>query len=186
MKMLALLLLVPALASAQAPANIQINTAVTPLPQEFRATATVLGYAPGAKTLSQLRAGNGAFICLADDPSDARFHVACYHKGLEPFMARGRELRAQGVTNVDSIRNAEIIAKKVPMPASGALYSITTPIENFNAATGEVTSPRLLYVVYVPFATPESMGLPAKPSGSMPWIMLPGSPKAHIMFSPSM
>ena len=29
-------------------------------------------------------------ICLADDPNESpRWHVACYHKALEPFMARG-------------------------------------------------------------------------------------------------
>ena len=35
-------------------------------------------------------------ICLADDPKIDALSVACYHKDLEPFMARGRELDADG------------------------------------------------------------------------------------------
>jgi hypothetical protein len=37
------------------------------------------------------------FTCLASDPAVARFHVACYHHSLEPFMACGRALREQGI-----------------------------------------------------------------------------------------
>ena len=185
---LALLPVVQAAAQTPMPADVQIASAVTPLPQEFRASATVLGYVAGSKALTQLRAGTGAFICLADDPAEERFHVACYHKALEPFMARGRELRAQGVTGaaVDSIRNSEIIGKKVPMPSAGTLYSLTGTLANVDVTTGAVTGARSLYVVYVPFATPETLGLPSRPSGNMPWIMLPGTPKAHIMFTPTM
>src|SRR5688572_8273916 len=89
---------------AQSPAAVQTRAAVEPLPAEFRESATVLGYEAGKRGLVQLKQGTGAFICLADDPSDDRFHVACYHKSLEPFMARGRELRAQKIANVDSVR----------------------------------------------------------------------------------
>ena len=169
------------------PAAVQINSATAPLPEEFRATAAVLGYAEGSKTLSELRKGTGAYICLADDPSDPRFHVACYHKSLEPFMARGRELRAMKVTNVDSARFAEIDAGKLKMPSQpAALYSLTGKPEMLDAATGAVTGARPLYVVYLPFATPESTGIPAKAGENTPWLMFPGTPKAHIMFVPRM
>jgi hypothetical protein len=173
-------------ASAQSSAAVQMRAAVEPLPAEFRASATVLGYEAGNPGLVQLKAGDGAFICLADDPSDDRFHVACYHKALEPFMARGRELRAQKVANVDSVRFAEIDAKKLVMPGKpSALYSLTGKAEHV-AADGAVTGARKLYVVYIPFATTESTGLPAKAEPNMPWLMFPGSPKAHIMFIPGM
>lgn len=177
----------PSLVAAQAASDIQVTAAVTPLPAEFRTGAAVLGYAPGAKVLSQLRAGTGAFICLADDPNDGeRFHVACYHKALEPFMARGRELRAKGVANMDSVRNSEIVAKMLAMPNAGALYSMTGTMAGFDASSGAIKDARRLYVVYVPFATPESMGLPKTPAGNQPWLMFPGTPKAHIMFTPTM
>lgn len=166
--------------------NVQIQSAIAPLPEQFRGTATVLGYEAGKRGLVELRKGTGEFICLADDPADERFHVACYHKSLEPFMARGRELRAQHVANVDSARYAEIDAKKLSMPNHpAALYSLTGKAENV-AADGTVSGARRLYVVYIPFATSELTGLPAKPQPDAPWIMFPGTAKAHIMFVPGM
>ena len=174
-------------AQAQVASSNQIKTAVAPLPEEFRESATVLGYETGKTALVTLRQGSGPFVCLADNPGEEqRFHVACYHKSLEPFMARGRELRAMKVTNVDSARFAEIDAKKLAMPNHpAALYSLTGKAENVNAA-GEITGARRLYVVYIPFATSESTGLPAKPGQDAPWIMFPGTAKAHIMFVPTM
>jgi len=56
----------------------------------------VLGYSPENKLVS-LRAGQNDMICLAQPVADTSFHSACYHKAMEPFMARGRALRAQGV-----------------------------------------------------------------------------------------
>jgi hypothetical protein len=41
-------------------------------------------------------------------------------------------------------------------------------------------------VVYIPFATPGSTGLSATSVAGAPWIMYPGTPKAHIMFTPTM
>src|SRR5258707_571179 len=83
----------------------QIASAVLPLPTEFRESARVLGYRAGNPKLVPLREGSGAFTCLATDPKQKDFHVACYHKSMEPFMARGRELRAEGVTGdrVDTV-----------------------------------------------------------------------------------
>ena len=52
---------------AQPPAAQQVAAAVLPLPAEFRASATVLGYgADGA--LGTLRSGAGPYVCLAADP----------------------------------------------------------------------------------------------------------------------
>jgi hypothetical protein len=170
--------------------TVQIASAISPLPAEFRDDAKVLGYVAGSKTLSELRGGKGSFTCLADDPSDERFHVACYHNSLEPFMARGRDLRATGVRGqgVDSVRFAEIKSGKLAMPKNpAALYSITLKPHEVDAQTGAVpATAKPLYVVYIPFETSESTGLPKTPAGGMPWIMFPGTPKAHIMFVPTM
>jgi hypothetical protein len=173
--------------SSLPPAAAQVAAAISALPEEFKEQATVLGYGEGKSALVPLRKGAGPYVCLADDPSDERFHVACYHKSLEDFMARGRALRAQKVANVDSVRFAEIDQGKLKMPAQpAALYSLTGTPENVTAATGVVTGARPLYVVYIPFATPESTGLPAKAEPNQPWIMFPGTAKAHIMFVPRM
>jgi hypothetical protein len=190
-----LLLLGPHLAGAQEnptsvlPADLQIAAAVAPLPEAFREEAAVLGYSPDAPGLVILREGTGSFVCLADDPADQRFHVACYHRSLDPFMARGRQLRAQGFSGevLDSIRNTEAEAGTLLMPRHPAtLYSLTGPPESHDPATGAIAGARALYVIYVPFATGESTGLPTRPEGRLPWLMNAGTPKAHIMFMPEM
>jgi hypothetical protein len=188
------LMLLPATAFAQDEAvevviptvEQQIATAVLPLPESFRETATVMGYRSADK-LEMLRATDGPMICLADNPAEERFHVACYHRSLEPFMARGRELRAQGISNVDSLRYPEVEAGTLPMPNRAALWSMTGPPGSMDFATATpAEGVRALYVVYIPGATPESTGLPAAPGPNSPWLMFPGTPKAHIMFIPSM
>jgi hypothetical protein len=171
-----------------ASAERQIALAVLPLPQEFRASATVLGYGADAR-LEQLRAGTGPFTCLASDPRSDRFHVACYHRSLEPFMARGRALRAQGVAadQVDSTRFREVRAGTLRMPTQpAALYSLTAAAPAAPTATTAPAGARPLFVIYTPGATAESTGLSAQPAQGTPWIMFPGTPKAHIMFVPRM
>ena len=165
----------------------QIAAAVLPLPADQRPGATVLGYDAQGK-LVRLRAGSGIFTCLADDPRDDRFHVACYHNSLEPFMARGRQLRAQGVQGdaVDSTRNADVAAGRIRMPSMASLSSLTGPGTSYDPATGAVTGARPLFVVYVPGATEASTGLTTMPRPGAPWLMDPGTPKAHIMFQPGM
>ena len=168
------------------PAARQISAAVTALPAELRAGAAVLGYSPQNKLVS-LRAGQNDMICLAQPVADTSFHSACYHKSMEPFMARGRELREQGVKGgqVDTVRFAEVKSGKLKMPTQATmLYQIFGG--KFDPATEKVTGGEWLYVTYIPFATPATTGLSAKPSQKGPWIMYPGTPKAHIMFSVGM
>ena len=131
----------------------------------------------------------GRCVCLASNPKAERFHVACYQRSLEPFMARGRALRARGITGdkVDSVRFAEVRAGKLRMPSHPAmLYSLTGPADSFDPATGTAPNAKPLFVVYVPFATGKSLGLSTTPVEGAPWIMHPGTPKAHIMFQPRM
>jgi hypothetical protein len=165
----------------------QIAVAVTPLPKEFRDSATVLGYGADGK-LQQLREGSGAMVCLAPDPARERIQAACYHRSLEAFMARGRQLRAEGLKadQVDSVRFAEVSSGRLGFPLHPALlYSITGDAGSYDAATGTIKG-RSLFVVYVKNATAATTGLPAQPTPGMPWIMHPGTVKAHIMFVPTM
>jgi len=168
-------------------ADEQMTQAVLPLPAEMRAHASVLGYSPEGK-LTLLRNGNGSMTCLANDPRSARFHVACYHKSLEPFMARGRALRAQGVKGdmVDSVRFREAREGKLKLPdAPALLYALTGEKDAYDPATKSARA-RALFVVYMPYATSETTGLSAVPAQGTPWVMFPGTPKAHIMFVPKM
>jgi len=163
----------------------QIAAAISAAPTELRDGAAVWGY-KDAKTLVKLREGTNDMVCLANNPaSEKQFHVACYHKLLEPFMARGRELRAQGVKDpqVDTVRFKEITTGKLKMPSTpSALYTLTGPPTSFDPASGKVTGAKWLYVVYIPGATEKSTGITEKPAPGVPWIMYPGTPKAHIMF----
>ncbi len=174
-----------ALAGAQpaAPAD-QIHAAVSPAPEALRATATVLGYDPEGKMI-ELRAGTGELVCLADDPADERFHVACYHRSLAPFMTRGRELRAEGLERADvvSTRGEEIAAGKLSFPSAPAtLYSLTGPAGSFDAEAQVVRGGNRVYSVYVSYANAETTGLPTQPiSEGGPWLMNAGEPWAHIM-----
>ena len=169
-----------------APASTQIAAAVTPLPDELKADAAVLGYVTPGK-LVRLRDGKNDMICLAPEPGAKAFHSACYHKAMEPFMARGRSLRAGGVkgAQVDTVRFAEVKSGRLKVPAQPSmLYQIFGG--TFDEGTGKVTGGSWLYITYMPYATTASTGLTSKPSDKSPWLMFPGTPKAHIMFSAGM
>jgi len=168
------------------PAAQQIAAAVTALPEDLRAGAAVLGYSADGK-LTSLRTAKNDMICLAPKPTDTKFHSACYHKAMEPFMARGRELREQGVKDpqVDTVRFTEVKSGKLKMPtAPTMLYQIFGG--TFDPATSKVTGGQWLYVTYIPFATTATTGLSDKGRDNGPWLMYPGTPKAHIMFSVGM
>ncbi|MES1220843.1 MAG: hypothetical protein ABUT20_35410 [Bacteroidota bacterium] len=168
-------------------AGIQIKSALLAAPLEKRDSATVYGYSADTQ-LIVLRKGTNEMICLADNPNDSGFSVACYVKELEPFMQRGRELRKQGIKD-DSLfneREKEVKAGTLQMPTQpAALYVYSAKDKDFDRATGEVKNGYLRYVIYIPYATVASTGLPEQPSADgMPWIMHPGTHGAHIMINP--
>lgn len=182
-------LLFPVIVPAQKipSAEIQIKCALLAAPEESRAGAAVYGYGPDG-SFRLLRAGNNNMICLADDPAQKGFNASCYHKDLEPFMARGRELKKQNKNQqeVFDIREKEAKTGKLKMPKNpSTLFVLVADDEKYNPATGELKDSYLRYVVYIPFATSASTGLPLKPTlPGMPWIMDPGTHRAHIMISP--
>lgn len=182
--LLALSLAAPLLSSAAAPPkDQQIASAIAAAPAERRAGAAVLGW-DDAGNVVELRAGSNDLICLADDPRDKNFSVACYHRDLEPFMKRGRELAAQGVEGKarHEMRWKEVDEGKVPIPREARMLYVLTG-DGWDAAQGAVVKPYLRWVVYSPYATPESTGLSIEP-GPHPWLMYPGTAGAHIMMSP--
>ncbi len=168
-------------------ADVQIKTAVMAAPSDKQAGASVYGYSD-KNEFTLLRKGTNELICLADDPAQKGLNVSCYHRDLEPFMKRGRELKQQGKTagEISDIRDREATAKKLKMPAQpSSLFVFTAKDENYTPATGEVKDGYLRSVVYIAYATAESTGLPLKPAApGMPWIMDPGTHRAHIMINP--
>lgn len=164
--------------------EVQIAAATAAAPEDRRDGARVLGY-DASGSLVELRAGSNDLVCLADEPGDETFHVACYHVSLEPYMRRGRELRAAGVTGPENIaeRHREADAGELQMPqAPASVYNLGGPAEIFDPATGEISGGSFLWAIYIPYADEASTGLPTSPQRpGAPWIMRAGTASAHIM-----
>ena len=99
-------------------------------------------------------------------------------------MARGRALATEGknAAEIFKIREDEVKSGKLPLPDKSIL-NVTTG--KLNEATGEVTELYTRYVIYIPYATVESTGIPLTPiADGAPWIMNPGTHRAHIMINP--
>ncbi len=169
--------------SQQVPtADQQIQWALLAVPEDFKEEATVKGYNMEGEMVT-LRAGSNPMIALTDDPNKAGFSVAAYHKELEPFMARGRELRASGQTyqEVFEQRESEVKSGKLKIPQGSTLFAMSGEFDE----SGQPVNTYLRYVVYIPFATSESTGLPPSSTApGSPWIMDPGTHRAHIMINP--
>jgi hypothetical protein len=183
-----MLIILPAFAQMKPPsAEVQIKTALMAAPENKRDSATVYGYSQNNE-LVILKQGTNELICVADDPSQPEFSVACYHRDLQPFMQRGRELRKEGKTNqqVFDEREKEAKSGQLVMPKQPTtLIVVSAKDADYNKNTGEVKNTYMRSVVYIPYATAESTGLPLKPEApGMPWIMNPGTHGAHIMINP--
>jgi hypothetical protein len=165
------------------PPEVQIRLAVQAAPEEMREDATVQGYDASGR-LGLLREGSNELVCLAPNPASAQFEVSCHHKGLEPFIARGRELLAQGITGQERVatRLREYEEGKLPIPYGSVNYILTG--SGFDPASGAITDAYLRWTIYTPGATPESTGITARPSQGGPWLMAPGTPGAHVMITP--
>lgn len=182
----ALFITVQAQDTIPSPEN-QIKAALMAAPESEREDATVWGYNQEGE-LVQLREGSNNMICLADDPAKEGFSASCYHRELEPFMQRGRELKKEGKSfqEIFDQREEEVKAGRLSMPEQPtSMFIYYAPQEDYNAETGEVQGGSFRYVVYIPYATAESTGLPLSPDiPGMPWIMDPGTHRAHIMITP--
>lgn len=193
--MKALTLLLPALlifSSAVGQSKIpskasQIKTSLYACPDMYQDGATVLGYNPNGELVT-LRKGHNGMVCLADDPTKEGISVACYSDKLEPYMARGRELIADGKTEAEKqeIRKKEIDAGTLPMPKEpAAVYVVNAKQEDLNPESGELKQSRIRYVFYKPYMTAEETGLPSEPGmPGMPWLMNANTHRSHIMITP--
>jgi len=156
----------------------QISDAVSAIEEADRADASVYGYDANG-TFTMIKTGTNSLICLTDDPEKEGFSVACYHNNLDPFMARGRALRADGKDRgeVEEIRETEAKEGSLKMPEKASTLYVMSGDDKATA--------NLRWVVYIPWATAATTGLPIKPMvAGGPWIMFPGTYRAHIMITP--
>src|SRR5438093_7458594 len=166
--------------SAQQPASVdrQIADAVQILPPDLRAGATVVTYDEATGARNVLRKGTNFIEC---QPRMADGFTRCYSKSLAPRRDFEAKLRAEKKTD-EQIQKAVADAVKagtLPPAAKGMMsyrgYDKRDRIQN-------------LWVMSLPNATPEAVGVStasqrdsALEGKGLPWMMLPGTPGAHIM-----
>lgn len=163
-----------------------VATALMAAPKESREGCKVIGFNMKGDFVT-FKEGSNELICIVDDPKRDGFNAACYHKDLEPFMARGRELRAEGKNEQEifDIREAEMKSGKLKITPGSTLNIYYGPNATYDPETSVVDGAQRRYVVYLPWATSATTGLPESPDvPSDPWIMNPGTHRAHIMLMP--
>lgn len=160
----------------------QIAQALAAAPEDKAEGARILGYATDGSVV-ELRAGTNDLVCLSSNPARENFSSSCYHESLEPYFARGRELDAEGASREDryGIRFEEMRAGTLRMPVMSATQYIFDG--SWDSETGTAEG-RVRWVIYVPDATPQSTGLSLQPQEGGPWLMMEGTPGAHIMIMP--
>lgn len=165
----------------------QIAAASFAAPMEVRDGAKIYGYNDDGNFIT-LREGSNEMICIADDPNKDGFEVVSYHNDLEPYMARGRVLKAEGksFTERRDIREKEATDLILAMPEKSAtLHILYGKNGYFDIDSSKVRNAKYRYVVYMPFATQGSTGLSLQPNApGHPWLMFPGKANAHIMITP--
>lgn len=165
----------------------QIASAIFAAPKEVREGAKVYGFDEEGN-FKTLREGSNDMICIADDPNRDGFEVVSYHKDLEPYMARGRALKAEGKAFGDrrDIREQEAAEGKLKMPSKPATLHILHGNDGyFDVDSLKVRNAKYRYVVYIPYATQATTGLSLSPNApGHPWLMFPGKANAHIMITP--
>jgi len=180
--------LFPAKAQELLSKSDQILAATQIIPEKERSTATVLGYNAKGDMIT-LRKGTGNFVCISNNPKSKSFSVACYLKDLDPLMARGRRLRKEGKNrkDIETIRAAEAKSGLLKLPNKpSTLYVLYGQKAHYDKTLKKIVDGYIRYVVYIPWATTKSTGLPPAPQvPGGPWLMFPGTYKAHIMITPS-
>ena len=159
-------------------ASDEISQAVLPLPEDLRAGATVYKYDPKTGERVVLRKGTNYVECT---PKGEDGFTYCYNKVTAPRRDFSAKLKAEGKS-----------AKEVQEAVAEATKAGTIPPTPFGTLTyrlyGKKDRIQLLWVLSVPGATPESIGVStgsqrdaAIAGDGRPWLMLAGTPGAHIM-----
>ena len=158
--------------------DAKIAEAVQPLPEDLKAGATVVTYDEKTGERMVLRQGTNYIEC---QPKAKDGFVRCYNKVTAPRHDMEAKLRAQGKSDkevTDALAAATKDGTLKPPPFGTMSYRYSDDPNRI----------RLLWVISVPNATPESVGVStesqrdaALKGQGKPWLMLPGTPGAHIM-----
>jgi hypothetical protein len=156
-----------------------IAQAVLPLPEDLRAGATVFTYDQATGARKVLREGTNFVECQPKNPADG--FTWCYNKVTAPRRDLQAKLRAERKSDKeiqDAVADATKAGTIKPTPFGTMSYRLY----------GKKDRIQLLWVMSVPNATPESIGVSegsqrdeALKGQGVPWLMLPGTAGAHIM-----
>jgi hypothetical protein len=155
-----------------------IAQATLPLPEDLRAAATVYTYDKATGERKILRQGTNFVECM---PKGEDGFTWCYNKVNAPARDFRAKLRAQGKSDkeiTDAVAEATKAGTIKPTPFGTFSYRLY----------GKKDRIQLLWVMSVPGATPESIGVSdgsrrddAIKGDGRPWLMLAGTPGAHVM-----
>lgn len=173
--------IVPGSIAAAQPKNdaALITEAVQILPADLRDGATVVTYDAATGARKVLRQGTNFMECQPVDPADG--FARCYHKLLGPRRDLEAKLKAEKKTD------KEISAAVAAATKDGTLAPMPQGLMSYRFY-GKRDRIQHLWVMSLPNATPESVGVSttsqrneALEGRGLPWMMLPGTPGAHIM-----
>jgi hypothetical protein len=156
----------------------EVTQATLPLPEDLRAGAAVYKYDPKTGSRIVLRPGTNALECM---PRGADGFTWCYNKVSAPRRDMSAKLRAQGADDKAiqlAVEEATKAGTLKPTPFGTMSYRLY----------GKRDRIQLLWVLSVPGATPDTIGVTTASAREdalelrgTPWLMLPGTPGAHIM-----
>jgi hypothetical protein len=174
-----LLNLLAGAAGAAEPVEDQIAQAVLPLPADLQAGATVVSYDPASGERRVLRRGTNSLECEPQNPADG--FTRCYSNLTAPRRELEAKLRAEKKSD-----------KEIQDAVAAAIKAGTLKTPPFGTMSYRLSSKdgviKRLWVMSVPFATPESIGVStvsqrdgALKGQGLPWLMLAGTAGAHVM-----
>jgi hypothetical protein len=164
--------LAPAMAQTMSKDDL-IAQAVSAVPEELRAGATVVNYdAKGDPVV--LRQGTNGVVCTPNQNKD-NYSVNCYAQVLRAQHDLQAKEKAEG-------KDPQTIAKDVQAAsASGQLPKPPMGTTMYSLSGKTQATARGMWIVLVPGMTAEQTGLPTKPTAAgTPWLMRAGTPGAHI------
>ncbi len=168
----------------------QIAAATLPLPEAYRAGATVQSISADL-TITELRKGTNSMVCSVIRPGSETFFVHCFERAYDALSKRlaqlGQERRKNGMpadsTAVRALQK-EIESGRIKVPVSPAVgFQMRGPANAFdwnsNTPSKEITHWEM---IMIPNATGASLSLPnSRPKDGGPWVMNEGTSVAHIM-----
>ena len=156
-----------------------IEQATLPLPEDLRADATVVRYNSQTGAREVLRQGSNMIEC---QPRNAETgFTMCYHRDRGPEQDLRARLAAEGKSDEDvaaAVQSALASGELKPPPFGSLAYRLYEEDDRL----------KLLWVMLLPNATADELGMSvasqrdaALAGEGLPWMMLEGTPSAHLM-----